>query len=188
MHKEVVEGVEFSGVLTFTNFLVEDARARAIDRYLQGAHNLSHKEYNQLIGELISRCRMREMRTTNQVVLAGRAVFRRILMGDTTYTGAINYGLLGTSSTAVADSDTQLGTEAKRKLFSYRTGSDADLTIRFYYSKADTNGTYQEFGTVIDGTATTNTGQLYNRALTGGWTKSSAEGMTVSLTIHLNYV
>jgi hypothetical protein len=49
-----------------------------------------------------------------------------------------------------------------------------------FYSKADTNGTYQEFGTFIDGSASANSGQLFTRMLTGGWTKTSSESMTVS--------
>jgi hypothetical protein len=113
-------------------------------------------------------------------------VFARILAGDTTYTGAINYGALGSGSTAVSSANTQLATEVKRKLYGTRTQTGAQANLDFYYSKSDTNGTYNEFGTFIDGTATVNTGQLYNRVLTGGWTKSASESMTVSLQVDIN--
>ena len=131
-------------------------------------------------------CQIREKVFYNMVVLTGRSVFARLLVGDTTYTGAINYGCLGTATPTIADSDTQLGTEVFRKQVATKTRTNTTVNIDFYYSKADTNGTYNEFGMEIDGTATANTGQLFNHVLTGGWTKSSSESMTVSAQINNN--
>ena len=111
------------------------------------------------------------------------------LANITTYTGIINYGALGSGTTAAAASDTQLQTEVFRKV---TADAAVDSTynyiayIDFFYSRSDTNGTYNEFGTFIDGTGSANTGQLFTRALTGGWTKSSSESMTVSCTYTLN--
>lgn len=116
----------------------------------------------------------------NLITTVGRSVLAQRLANTTTYTGIINYGALGSSSTAVANGDTQLGTEVFRKVVASASYSTNTAFIDFFYSKADTNGTYQEFGTFIDGTGTANSGQIFTHALTGGWTKTSSESMTVS--------
>jgi hypothetical protein len=38
----------------------------------------------------------------------------------------------------------------------------------------------------IDGDAAADSGQLFNHALTGGWTKTDTEAMTVSVQININ--
>ena len=52
--------------------------------------------------------------------------------------------------------------------------------IDFFYAKADTNGTYEEFGTFIDGTASADTGQMFTHLITGSWVKTASESMTVA--------
>lgn len=117
----------------------------------------------------------------NLVGTVGRNVIARLLVGDTTYTGAINYGALGTSGTTPNNSDTQLGTELYRKLYASRTTDGNNVSyIDFFYAATDTNGTYNEFGNVIDGTASANTGRLFSHILTGGWVKSNLQSMFIS--------
>jgi hypothetical protein len=117
----------------------------------------------------------------NIVVTQGRNVLARLLVGDVTYSGQINYGALGTSSTAVSNSDTQLGTEVFRKLYaSHTTDGNNVAYVDFFYAATDTNGTYQEFGNVIDGTASANTGRLFSHILTGGWVKTNVQSLFVS--------
>jgi hypothetical protein len=186
MHSTIADQSGLLGRVTFRNFELVNDRSREIDRILQTAHDLSTQVWDSLITELRQLCAVREFEATNLVVLAGRAVVARRLIGDLTYSGTIDYGALGTSATAVNAADTQLGAEVARKLFARRTRTNAVCNFDFYYSQADTNGTYQEFGTVIDGTATANTGQLFNHLLTGGWTKTNTEAMTVSLQISIN--
>lgn len=189
--KKTKDGVDSEGVVTTTRFFLNTAknknRAKEIDKLLQQALNMPKKEYQSLVNELGRLCKSEKTVRHNLCVLSGRSVFAGILNGEVTYTGAINYGCLGTSSTAVSDSDTQLGTEVKRKGIATRTRVNDQVTFDFYYSKSDTNGTYQEFGMVIDGTSTANTGQLFNRLLTGGWTKSSSESLTVSCQVNINH-
>jgi hypothetical protein len=117
----------------------------------------------------------------NLVTTLGRNVVARPLTGDATYSGQINYGALGSSSTAVNNSDTKLGTEVFRKLFSSHTTDGNNLAyIDFLYSAADTSGTYNEFGNFIDGTASADSGIIWSHILTGGWVKSSAQTLFVS--------
>jgi len=117
----------------------------------------------------------------NIVVTSGRNVLARLLAGDTTYTGKINYGALGTgASPSPVNGSTQLQTEAYRKLASSYSSSTNIAYVDFFYAAGDCNGTYTEFGNFIDGTGTANTGQLFSYIATGGWTKSGAESLFVS--------
>lgn len=190
IHKEIKDGQGREGTITLTSYdldsATDKARAHEIDSALAGAFLWDKKRYQDLVNELDALCPKRLMVKHNLCVQAGRNVTAGILNGETTYTGIINYGLLGTASTALSDANTQLGTEVKRKPVATRTRVNDQVNFDFYYSKSDTNGTYQEFGMVIDGTASANTGQLFNRLLTGGWTKSSAEALTVSVQVNIN--
>ena len=177
---------KWKGKITFTNFLIEGEEAENIKSMLANAVDIPFADFEKHFNRLTELCSVKEKIAYSQIVQVGREVFARILVGDTTYTGIINYGLLGTASTGVTDGDTQLAAEVKRKGVATRTRSGDTLTFRFFYSKSDTNGTYQEFGTVIDGTASANTGQLFNRALTGGWIKTSLEALTVTVQFDLN--
>lgn len=140
----------------------------------------THRARYQVLMESLKRFMVREMVVKNLVTTVGRSVLAQRLANTTTYTGVINYGALGSSSTAVANGDTQLGTEVFRKVVASSSYTTNVAFIDFFYSKADTNGTYQEFGTFIDGSAGANTGQIFTHALTGGWTKSASESMVVS--------
>lgn len=116
----------------------------------------------------------------NLVTTRGRTVLAGILAGDTTYTGIINYGALGSSSTAVNNADTQLGTEVYRKLYASHTYSSNVAYVDFFYAATDTSGTYNEFGNFIDGTGTANSGRIFSHILTGGWVKSGVASLFVT--------
>lgn len=117
----------------------------------------------------------------NLITTAGRTVLARRIAGNTTYTGAINYGLLGTqASPSPSNGSTQLGTEVFRKLASSQTYDNNIAYVDFFYTAGDTNGTYTEFGNVIDGTGSANTGQLFSYVATGGWVKSNSQSLFVS--------
>lgn len=117
----------------------------------------------------------------NIVVTSGRNVLARRLAGNTTYTGAINYGALGTqASPSIVNGATQLGVESYRKLASSLSYSANVAYADFFYAAADCNGTYTEFGNFIDGGAGANTGQLFSYIATGGWTKSAVQSLFVS--------
>jgi hypothetical protein len=188
--KKLTDGEGVEGILTFTNYELDPKCARAVqlDAILRNAVNIPKLIFDEMIAELRSLCRVRVFHTKNRVLLAARSMQAGRLVGVTTYSGEVNYGCLGTGSTAVDDADVDLDTEVKRKLYASRTQTDDSVSLDFYYSKSDTNGTYEEFGLVIDGTATVDTGLLFNRALTGGWVKTSLEAMTVSIQINVNAV
>jgi len=117
----------------------------------------------------------------NLIVTVGRSVLAQRLANTVTYTGIINYGALGTSTTPPANADTQLGAEVFRKTVASATYSDNISYISFFYTAAETSGTYKEFGTFIDGTGTANSGKLFTH-VTVDWTKTTSETLTVDVT------
>lgn len=186
-HTAKKEKMGIRGVMTFTSFTIGDNQeAKEIDTFLKNAVNIAPALFEKYFNRLKEICSYREESFVNQVVSIGRECFTGRLIGETTYTGAINYGALGTGSTAVSDSDVALDTEVKRKAVATRTRTVNSATLRFFYSKSDTNGTYEEFGTFIDGTSAADSGQMFNRVLTGGWTKSASESLTVTAQFDLN--
>lgn len=179
---KVIEGKQI-----FRNYDLSSFQAKALEFGIQLFLNMPLKwrishyyKYTQLIEELRKKYLVREMIFHNLVTTVGRSVIAQRLAGTVTYTGTVNYGALGSSSTAVANGDTQLNTEVFRKAVASASYTTNVGFIDFFYSKADTSGTYQEFGTFIDGTGSANTGQLFSHLLTGGWTKLASESMTVS--------
>lgn len=185
------EQIKIKGRHTFRTYDMRSEEAQAIEteikhhvairniwnpRWDAKAHRI---RYEELLG-MLSPYMTKEKVVENIVVTVGRSVLAQRLANTTTYTGTINYGALGSSATAVANADTQLGTEVFRKVVASASYTTNTAFIDFFYSKADTNGTYNEFGTFIDGTGTVNSGQMFTHALTGGWIKSASESMTIS--------
>lgn len=182
--KEKFKG--FKGKVTFTNFLIDSDEAEKISEVMGRRENMRTHEFDFLFNRLKDICEVKEMCFDNMIVSVGRQVFAGLLIGETTYSGEINYGALGTGSTAVNDADTVLDTEVKRKSIATRSRVGNTITLRFFYTKSDTNGTYEEFGTFIDGTSSADTGAMFNRVLTGGWVKTALEALTVTVQFDLN--
>jgi hypothetical protein len=122
--------------------------------------------------------------TTNIVPTVGRNVLARIIAGNTTYTGEINYGALGSGSTAFTNASTQLNTEVYRKLASDSAFDDNISYVDWFIESGDVaDGTYEEFGAFIDGGAGANTGQAFSLHITGGWVKSGSCFISAKFTI-----
>lgn len=174
------------GIVTLTRFVIDSPEAEALDKFLQEAIDVPQRVFDKAFNRMKEICAFTEEAYENQIVMTGRSVFAMLLNAETTYTGAVNWGALGTSATAISDAQTTLVAEAKRKGIATRSRTNDSVSFRFFFSKADTSGTFQEFGTFIDGTSTVDTGQMFNRVLTGGWTKSSSESLTVTVQFDLN--
>lgn len=185
--KTLEQPVSIVGVHTFRCYDLTSPEAKhleaSIEEHMSLRGYMPENQYREQWAKFMSDLQSyvtKEKVIKNLITTAGRSVLAQRLANTTTYTGVINYGALGSSATAVNNADTQLGTEVFRKVVASSSYTTNTAFIDFFYSKADTNGTYQEFGTVIDGTASANTGQLFTHALTGGWVKTSSESMTVS--------
>ncbi len=113
----------------------------------------------------------------------GRNVLCQWLAGVGTYAIGINYGEMGTGSTAPANSDTALATPVKRVAPTTYAISNNILTLQFFFSDAVLpNNTYYEFGTYIAGSSTLGTGQLFNHVLfSSPYVKASGEDTTIEV-------
>lgn len=187
MNQSHAEATHIKGIHTYRAYDMTSRDAQALESEIvehiamRGRiPEATHRARYQILMESLKRFMTREMVVENLITTVGRSVIAQRLANTTTYTGIINYGALGSSATAVANGDTQLGTEVFRKVVASASYTTNVAFIDFFYSKADTNGSYAEFGTFIDGGAGANTGQLFTHALTGTWTKTSSESMTVS--------
>lgn len=180
-HTKKIEGRQLASIFDMRSKQAMNVEREILEflKYSADERTKRWNEYQQMVKEM-NRFKVREYLATNIVVTVGRSVIAQRLANILTYTGVINYGALGSSSTAVNNSDIKLGTEVFRKIVASTSFTTNVAFIDFFYSKADTNGTYQEFGSFIDGTGTVDTGQLFSHVLTGGWIKASSESMTVS--------
>lgn len=136
----------------------------------------------ELIQEIVQKNLIMQGTSTGKDLIVQR------LIGTNTYSLNVNYGAIGTGTTAPAVSDTQLQTEVARAIIAL--GQDignAQATLQFFFADANlANGTYREFGTFVDGTASANSGKIFNRALfTSPYTKASGTDTTVQVDISL---
>lgn len=142
-------------------------------------------EYTWLLKQLHDRFLVRQFTIENVTTTVGRSVLAQRLSGTTTYTGVVNYGALGTNSTAPAVGNTQLGTETYRKALSSGTYLNNIAYIENFYTATEVSGTFEEYGFFIDGTGTANSGQLFNR-FTQTVTKTVTESLNVQSTVTFN--
>lgn len=141
--------------------------------------------YKEALNDFLRLFLVRQRCVENITCTAGRSVLMQRLSGITTYTGIVNYGTLGSSNTAPAIGQTTLGTEVYRKALSSGTYASNVAYLENFYTTTETSGTYEEYGFVIDGTGSANTGQQFNR-FTTTTVKSVTESMNVQSTITCN--
>lgn len=112
----------------------------------------------------------------NIIPTTGRSVLARLIAGDTTYSGEVDYGALGSSaSPAFGNASTQLGTEVYRSQADSQAFDDNVAYIDWFIAAGDVaDQTFEEFGAFIDGTGSANTGQAWSLLKTGGWVKSGS--------------
>ncbi len=107
------------------------------------------------------------------------------LNGDDTYSLNITHADIGTGTASPATSDTALQAAVARAAKVTGSVFGNVLSMQFFFSDAAlANGTYHEFGSFVDGSSGTGTGQIFNRALFGSaYTKASGEDTTIELDI-----
>lgn len=127
----------------------------------------------------------------NLVVNDGLEAIADVLAGIGTYTGIINYGAVGTGTTAPAASDTDLGAEvARTEIASSDVSSIAtgQIVLSFFFTQASfTNANIKEWGLFIDGTSVADSGQMFSRTLFNTTiSKAANETLTVDSIINVN--
>lgn len=159
---------------------------------LFGAHRKEALRRMALIKERIERTFEHyalgiETATDNLIMtgsLIGRDLLVQYLINGTTYSGGINYGALGTGTTTPAASDTQLTTESARAVPSIANDvANNEAQFQFYFPDANlSNATYHEAGCFMNGTASANTGKIFNHALLGSaYTKTAGTDTTLEI-------
>ena len=104
------------------------------------------------------------------------------------YDLAINYIAIGTGSTTPTASDTQLTTETTRAVVVYSQDVNYnELILQTFLPDANlANGTYYEAGSFIGGSATPNSGIIFNHALFATpYVKTSGMDSTIEIDIQL---
>jgi len=116
----------------------------------------------------------------NMITNAGLALLAQNLVAATD--SRILYIAIGTSSTAVSASDTQLSVEVYRQAVTAISRSGGVVTSTFYLSTGEANVAIAEIGIFAgDATAAANSGTLLSRIL---WshTKTADEEITITRT------
>lgn len=96
----------------------------------------------------------------------------------------ITHQELGTSTQAPANSDTGLitPTGSTRKIVSSMAYSSNQLNLTSFWAAGEATGTWREFGLFINGTATSNSGTLFNR-ISINITVAAGNAMTIDGTV-----
>jgi len=121
----------------------------------------------------------------NLIPTVGRAVFTERIAGGSTYTGEVDWGALGSGSTAFTNASTQLNTEVYRMQASAQAYSDNIAYIDWFVASGDVaDQTFEEFGAFIDGSASADSGQAFSLLITGGWIKSGSMFISAQYTLN----
>lgn len=118
----------------------------------------------------------RVQKARNLIPTTGRNVLARILAGDATYSGEVDYGALGDGVSPVfTNASTELDSEQYRSQADSQAFDENIAYIDWFIASGDVaDDTYTEFGAFIDGTASADTGQAWSLLATGGWVKSGS--------------
>lgn len=79
----------------------------------------------------------------------------------------VNYHALGTGTTGATLSDTQLQIEGTRKLLASTSydATNSRMVFTAFYTASEAVGTWQEMGLFINGSATVNSGYMWDRSV-----------------------
>lgn len=136
------------------------------------------ERHDAITGEL----KQREV-INNLVCNIGKNMIAARLNGETvTTTGIINYLAVGTGANIPAASDTQLQTEIARTTVSTNSRVNNVATITFFFGSGSGNGALREAAAFIDGTATVNSGNIFDR-VNINVTKTTADTLTITLIV-----
>lgn len=114
----------------------------------------------------------------NVICKAGFARVTGALANDLTLT-YINKMLLGTGVGSATANDTQLITETYRNDTASGTHADNICYLTAFFTQTEVTGTFKEFGNVIGGTGSANTGYLWSHLAGLNWVKDNVTTLTI---------
>ena len=107
------------------------------------------------------------------------AICELLIPATSITTEGINFCGLGTGTTEIASSDTELENEGARRPRGAGLRSGLSVVVSFYFSPDDGNGTWTRYGTFFDGTSVPDSGSLFTH-LEIDLTKGASEGLTIN--------
>lgn len=129
---------------------------------------------------------LRRYTKSNLVPTVGRQMIANNLTNASpTNVMKITHCALGSSGTAPANADTQLGTEVYRNTIASITNSSNIAYATGFFSATETSGTYAEAGIFSNGTGTANSGVLISH-VSIAITKSTSVTLTLDWTLTLS--
>ena len=193
-----IERIKIKGKHTFSFYDMHSINAQRIEKWIQGitvrrnflvqtgSKELSafedlHKQF-QYCKKQLQEFKLREFVVYNITTTVGREVSAKILAGTYGSTGAVTHTALGDDNTTPTVGDTLLGNETTRKALSDGNTNGAQTLLETFFSTSEAVGTHEEFGMFIDGTASADSGVLFNRFIQTV-VKSNTESMNVQSTI-----
>jgi len=178
--ENITENVGIKWIQIFSWYDITKPNAQEIENEIIEAkkEKIEWSDWKSIISKFADCCKTREIEYHNLITTVGRSVIAQRLVGTNTYTLNLDYGALGTGTTAPANADTILETEQYRNTVASQTNSNNIAYLTWFYSSTETNGNFREFGNVIDGWAGANTGQLFTHVAVA-WNKSALESLTV---------
>ena len=186
MEKEFNAGFTLTGIIKATLATIQTKAQWDLHKEIERRVKVG-LPFMDLVKRLNQMCRIEVV--ANQVNLDPK-VGRTMIMNNLTNTSPtntlrINYGALGTGTTAPADGDTAMETETYRKLVSSQTNSTNVGYVSMFYAATDCNGTYKEVGLFSDGEAGSGTGILVVHSAVN-ITKSAIQTLTIDHVLTLS--
>jgi len=182
------ENLKLKGIYKITKAKIESPAQWDLHNKIQDFIK-SGKEYISLVRKLNKMCKTEIFVYENIIPTCGRALLANNLTSSSPDNDPkINYTALGTSDTAVANSDVKLVTETYRKETASATNADNIAYITSFYTATETNGTFKESGLFSDGSVSADSGVLFSRVLLNGGTgitKSATESLTIDYNIEI---
>jgi len=147
-----------------------------------------YRENDLLMKRLTDSCLVRQVVQNNIVTTAGLTQVTKGLSTNLTALAEleVNYTAVGSGTTTPASTDTTLSTETFRNVVNSLNYSSNIFFASMFIDFTEDSGTYYEAGLFINGTATTDSGTLFDHVLLNsptGITKTTSEVLTISFQI-----
>jgi len=131
-------------------------------------------------------CKTEVIFADNIVPTVARAMIANNLTDATpTNSMLISHAALGSNGAAVANGDTQLGTETYRNIIASITNASNIAYATAFFTATETSGTYAEAGIFSNGTASANSGIIVSHVLISV-VKSTSETLTIDWELTIN--
>jgi len=165
------------------NFLVISGKVRLIE-----CDGLKYPKYSDVEKAIKNGDAIISRWYCNLIPTVGRTAIARRLRdaGLKTNEGIMTYGAVGTNSTPALNSDTQLGTEIFRKLFTTTYNTDNVLRVRVFFTTSEANGILREYGIFgEEATGVADSGTLFERVIINK-VKTTAKTLTIESQITIS--